>query len=199
MKQIVLVGGGNTFDSELDYLVDLTSKKLSLDRMRPFKSWKNSLQDKLGKDYDVLFASMPNTSFARYSEWKVVFDKIGELLNNNSIIIGHSLGGLFLAKYLSENRFPKKVKALILLAAPYSDDIKESLGDFKLKQDVSNLETRVGKIFLIQSVDDPIVGYNEYEKYQRDLPNAQSVLYNDKQHFFSLEEFPELVKLIKSI
>jgi hypothetical protein len=51
---------------------------------------------------------MPNPMNARYNEWKILFKKIVLLLDDNVILIGHSLGAIFLVKYLSENKFPKK-------------------------------------------------------------------------------------------
>ncbi len=87
----------------------------------------------LGNKFDVLLPKMPNPSNAKYNEWKIIFNKISKLLEKNVILIGHSLGAIFLIKYLSENKFPKKILATLLISPPYDDDgMEESLGDFYL-------------------------------------------------------------------
>ena len=48
------------------------------------------------------------------------------------ILIGHSLGVIFLVKYLSENNFRVKTNKLILLALPYDDESIEDLTNFKV-------------------------------------------------------------------
>lgn len=39
---------------------------------------------------------MPNSNNAHYQEWKIIFDKIVTLLDEDVIFISHSLGGIFL-------------------------------------------------------------------------------------------------------
>lgn len=192
--QILLVNGGEVSSGERS----IEDIEVSLERMRSHQSWKSSLQKELGEDYEVLFSPMPNPSSAKYSEWKIIFDKVSTLIDDDIVLIGHSLGGIFLAKYLTENVFPKKIKAIVLIAAPYNDETLETLGDFKLERSVSSLQDLTDKIYIFHSLDDPIVNYAEYQKYQNDLPKSIKMLYNDKQHF-NLEEFPELVKLIKKL
>ena len=47
---------------------------------------------------------------ARYEEWKIWFERMIPFLNDNVILVGHSLGGIFFVKYLSENLLPIKSK-----------------------------------------------------------------------------------------
>lgn len=199
-QQILLVNGGEVFSSDVEYHVSLSQSELSLDYMRYHDSWKRSLQRDLGDDYDVLFSPMPNTSNAKYSEWKVVFDKVVKLLDNNVILIGHSLGGIFLAKYLSENNLPIEIKALILIAAPYDDEREESLGDFKITSGspLVKFGRTLDKIYLLYSENDPIVPMVEMEEYLDLWIHAEPIIFEDKGHF-NLDAFPELVGLIKTI
>ena len=61
--------------------------------------------------------SMPNKQNAAYDEWSIWFEKYFAYLKDDVILIGWSLGGMFLAKYLSDKPFPVKIKSLFLLAA----------------------------------------------------------------------------------
>ena len=197
-QQILIIGGGSTFPNNGVYLKALKESEPNLDRMRYVGSWKHSLQEKLGGNYDVLLPHMPKTSDARYTEWSIYFSKIAPLLDDNVILIGHSLGGIFLAGWLSINDFPKKIKAVILIAAPFNDETTESLGDFFLPAYLEGLRQSSDAIFLLYSKDDPVVPFSELEKYQEDVPNANIRIFNDKQHF-NQEVFPELVELIKAL
>ena len=67
-----------------------------------------NLDKVLGGGYEVLIPQMPNSQNARYSEWKILFEKIISILDDEIILIGHSLGGIFLVKYFSENDYAKK-------------------------------------------------------------------------------------------
>ena len=136
-KQVILIHGGSVFKTYKDYIKSLKSLKVDLERYRTI-GWKDSLQEKLGNRFDVLLPKMPNPSNSQYNEWKILFNKIACLLDNNVILIGHSLGGVFLAKYLSENKFPKKILASILIAPPYDEkDVEEPLGDFVISNNLN--------------------------------------------------------------
>jgi len=197
-KQIVVISGGTTFKTYKDYMTFLRFLKIDLDRYRK-TGWKDSLRKELGNRFDVLLLKMPNTKNAKYNEWKILLNKIARLLENNVILIGHSLGGVFLAKYLSENKFPKKILASILIAPPYDEkDIEEPLGDFVILNNLEKFKKQGGKIFIYQSEDDPVVPYVELKKYQKVLPDAIARIFKDRGHF-SQAEFPELVREIKRI
>lgn len=194
-KQILVIHGGTTFDTYEEYLAYLKASELTLEKIT-HKGWKDFLASKL-TDFQVLNPKMPNFKNAKYLEWKIWFEKVLPFINNNVTLVGHSLGGIFLAKYLSENNFPKSVASLHLVAAPYDSELViESLGDFALSGSVSSIDKVTNKIFLYYSKDDPTVPYQEVEKYQKDLPKATLIAFEDRGHF-SQENFPELIENIK--
>lgn len=191
-KQVVVIHGGDSFNTYEEYLKDLKKSKITLEGLRG--DWKIKLGDSLGKGFDVLLPKMPNSYNARYIEWKIWFEKIIPLLNKEVTLVGHSQGGIFLAKYLSENKFPKKIRVLILVAAPY---IKTpNIGDFALKKPLSSVAKQCKVIHLFQSKDDPIVPYSEVEKYKKELSNAHLHIFQTRGHF-NQKTFPEIVEIIK--
>lgn len=197
-QQIVVIHGGDAFENYEDYLNSLRTKEISLEKIRS-QSWKNNLGKELGEKFDVLIPSMPNYQNARYLEWKIWFERIISLLNDEVIFIGHSLGGMFLAKYLSESVYPKKIKATILVAAPFDEEGSEkSLADFKLQSSLFKFADQSKTIYLIQSEDDPVVPFEQIEKYKKALPNPKTMIFRDRKHF-NQETFPEIVELIKKI
>lgn len=199
-QQIIIIHGGTTFDNYDDYISYLKKdREISLDRLKIRKTWKNRTDIDLGEDFEVFLPEMPNRNNARYSEWKIWFERIIQLLDDDLIFIGHSLGGIFLAKYFSENNISKRIKAIILISAPYDNaNSEESLLDFKLPNSLENFLAQSENIFLIQSKDDIVVPFVQVEKYKKELPNAKLIVFEDRQHF-NQETFPELIELIKQI
>jgi predicted alpha/beta hydrolase family esterase len=196
-QQVLVIHGGDLFETHKEYIRDLKKAKLDLDRIRKV-GWKQNLAKKLGKNFDVLLPKMPNDWNARYEEWNIWFKKIVPLLDKNVILVGHSLGGMFLAKYLSENLFPKKIKATFLIAASYNMDGKVWLGDFTLKKSLTKFKRQAGKIYLFHSKDDMVVPFTDFGKYQKDIPQAETRIFANRGHF-NQENFPELINEIRQL
>lgn len=198
-QQVVIIHGGDTFDTKEQYLDYLRTKPVSLEYFLPRADWKNSLPEKLGPDFQVLAPRLPDRTNAQYVEWKIWFERLVQFLEDGVILIGHSLGGIFLAKYLSENEFPKAIKATILVAPPHDDeDGSEPLGTFRLTGDLKRLQQQAGRLSFYFSNDDLVVTPYNMEKYKQALPEAKFHIFEDHQHF-SQPEFPELVEEIKNI
>lgn len=201
-KQIIIIHGGTSFATYEDYISYLENKEIDIAKLRPRKEWKNSLSVELGDSYDILLPRMPNGTNARYKEWKIWFGNIIKVLDDEVVLIGHSLGGIFLAKYLSENVFPKKIIAAILVAAPFDDaegaDGKESLVDFTLPSSLAQFARQCDKIYLLHSEDDPVVPFAQLEKYKNALLDAKAFIFKDREHF-NQETFPEIIDIIKSL
>lgn len=197
-QQVVVIHGGRTFDTYKEYLRSLKTREVSLDNFKPQSSWREALEKELGRNFELLTPKMPNPNNAVYQEWKMWFEKMDPFIKNNVILIGHSLGGIFLAKYLAETNFRKKIKALMLVAAPFDDCTKESLGSFKLPKSLQKLSGQCKDIHLIFSKNDPVVPIREIKKYEHALPNSSMLIFKNKEHF-NQSHFSELVKIIKNL
>ncbi|PIP28385.1 MAG: hypothetical protein COX29_01375 [Candidatus Moranbacteria bacterium CG23_combo_of_CG06-09_8_20_14_all_35_22] len=195
-QQILWIHGGNVHKSYEDYLEFLRKREIEKEDLIGRKKWINNLQHDLGDNFEVLSPRMPCGYNAKYTNWKIWFEKFFPFLKDNIILAGGSLGGIFLAKYLSENTLPVKIKATFLLAAPHSDDY---LGDFALGDSLEKFENQSDKIFLYHSEDDPLVNIAEIGKYSKALPKAEKVIFKDKGHFNKIKEFPEFVEKLKSL
>lgn len=197
--QIVVIHGGNCCKTEKAYLRFLKKKDVDLDKICGIrKDWKNSLQKELGKKYEIILPNMPNAYNANYLEWKIWFEKSIPYLHSGVVLVGHSLGGIFLVKYLSENKFPKNITALLLVATPYNDG---ELGNFRLRINVSrfsNLARQAKQILLYHSKDDPVVPFAELLVYQKFFKKALSRVFENYGHF-NQKKFPELIKDIKNV
>lgn len=204
-QQILVIHGGSVSKNYKEYIDFLKTKELRIEKLKGSTAWKDNLGKDLGNNYEVFVPTMPNRENAKYKEWKIWFERIIPLLNDDLILIGHSLGGIFLAKYLSTNILPKKIKAVYLVAAPFHDSFHDSfqdpskgdLANFKLPKSLSKFSNQVCGIILIQGNDDPLVPNADVHKYKNKLPNAKLYMFEDKGHFRQ-KHFPELVDMIKT-
>ena len=198
MTQVIAIHGGTTFAEYDDYIHSLATKKLFVDRLVYKPMWRELLQENLGSAYQVLLPTMPNKTNARYSEWKIWFSHLAEIIEDDCILIGHSMGAIFLAKYLSEVRFPRRIKATILVAAAHSDESTEDLTDFKIDTVSDLFSMQAGKVVFFFGSDDPVISPSEIEKYKGEVPEATFHIMSAPDHFMRVE-FPELLETIKGI
>ena len=197
-KQIIVIHGGDTFETYEEYIFSLKSFEIDFEKMMS-KGWKDNLEKDLGRGFEVVLPKMPNSFNAKYLEWKIWFEKIAPFFESKVVLIGHSLGGIFLAKYLSENKFPKRILVTFLVAAPYDDkNLDDSLADFVLKKDLNLLQNQSEKLFIYQSQDDDIVPFVDFKKYKKALPNASFREFDNKGHFRQ-KNFPEIIQEIRRI
>src|SRR3989338_9149799 len=173
-NQIIIIHGGDTFDTHKQYLSFLKNKKVDFKRYKTHqKDWKATLGEKLGKKFEVISPSMPNKQNAKYPEWRIWFKKFIPYFKPKAVLIGHSLGGMFLIKYLSENKLPQRIRAVFLVSPPYDNKKKkDSLVDFKLPKILNKIDEQIEKIFIYHSKDDPVVPFSNAKKYLKILKNS---------------------------
>lgn len=196
MKQVLVIHGGDSFATYEEYLNDLREHEVTIDDQS--KGWKSLLAEALGATYQVILPRMPNATNARFLEWKIWFEKYLHLLNDDVLLVGHSLGGSFLAKYLATEEPARRIRGTFLVAAPYATDGGRALVEFDVPQSLSKFEAQGGELFLYHSTDDPIVTYAESIKFKQALPRARFRSFSNRGHFLQ-STFPELVEDIRSL
>lgn len=195
MKQLIYIHGGMCFPD-----TETMCKVLSTRDYNPLeeKQWKDWFED-IKWTYQIIRPEMPNKNMASYKMWKIWFEKIFPYLNDEDLIlVGHSLGAMFLIKYLWENTFPKKIHQLHLISSVFDesdmDEDEKYSGDFAYSPEIiPNIKTQVDQIFLYHSTDDDIVPYSHTEKIKAYVPDAKLITLTDRGHFFGELTFPELL------
>ena len=193
MKQILFIHGGDSFRSQAAYLADLKARQMDYTRLLPKQRWTNTLAAEFPAA-DILLPTMPNSANAQFDEWAIWFEKILPFLDPSARIIGHSLGAMFLAKYLHQKPLAQPVAQLHLVAGGY-DDPSQDYGSFKVDS-ATGLEKSTRQIFLYHSEDDPVVPYSELAKFEKDLPAATVCRFSTRNHFLD-PEFPEIIENLK--
>jgi uncharacterized protein len=195
--QIVIIHGGDTFATPEDFLEFLKECDIRFERaLTGQDDWKPWLRNSLKEQYDVIIPMMPNKTNARFEEWRVWFEKHIPFLRDGVILVGHSLGGSFLAKYLSQHKFPVRIGAVMLVAAVYDKDVDGyPLLSFALPP-VLDLQSE--HIYLYHSEDDPVVPVSAAADLKSSLPTATLRILQDRGHI-NQPEFPELLEDIRHL
>ena len=198
-NQVFVIHGGMTFRKMKNYLNYLKNRPVSIEKRNNWAG--DSLEQKLGPNFQVIRPRMPLQDYARYEEWKIMFERYIPLLKNGVILMGNSLGGIFLAKYLSENKFPKKILATFLTCAPFdnSHSDEDLVGGFKLKADLSLLEKNSPNLIMSFSADDKCVPVYHAKRYGEKLKLAKITIYKGMNGHFNTSKFPQIIKMIKDI
>jgi predicted alpha/beta hydrolase family esterase len=155
--------------------------------------WQSKLSKNLGNNYKYLSPQMPSPTQPKYEDWKELFEKyLTRVRGEEVVFVGHSLGGSFLLKYLSQNQIKLKIAGLFLVAAPLS-----SIKGFEAPVDYSAL-ANIPNIHLYHSMDDVEVPYAHALIYREKL-KANLKTYTDRGHFFKRGEFTDLIHDIQTI
>jgi predicted alpha/beta hydrolase family esterase len=151
------------------------------------------LAQALGPAYEVRFPKMPDVEHPRYERWK---DRLAiELaaVDDGAILVGHSLGGTVLLKYLSENLPSRSIAGMFLVAMPYWGAPDWEIDEYALRDDFASRLPRIPRLFLYQSRDDDGVPFAHLSLYARALPDAVVRELDGYGHTFD-RGCPELVK-----
>lgn len=195
MKQILFIHGGDSYSSYEAFMQDLKSQPLYYDRIKYHRSFTSWIAEQM-PNTDVLTPSFPNSHNAKFDEWSVYFEKLIPFFNSETIIVGHSLGAMFLAKYLHENKLPIVIDKIVLLSGAHgSAENQEGCGSF-LVESASGVDKSCRSVHLFHSEDDPVVPYDSLRFFVDDLPNADVHTYKDQGHF-NIPTFPDLLKLLQ--
>jgi predicted alpha/beta hydrolase family esterase len=156
------------------------------------------LRTNLDHEYEVLFPQMPDPENPSYVEWKEKLAHELETLNREVILVGHSLGGSVLLKFLSENKWDKTIAGLFVIAAPYWGKTNWKVREYVLQDNFSNTLTGIEHIFLYHCTYDEVVPVDHLAVYSNKLPQAEVREFETGGHLFS-QGIPELISDITSL
>ncbi len=194
--QLVSIHGGMTFRSKGEYMKWLKIREISLERR--VKWSEGYLDEQLGKRFEIIRPRMPLADNAQYKEWEIHFERYLPFLCDGVVLMGKSLGGVFLVKYLAKKKFPVRIRSVYLVAAPFDNSLPDEdlVNGFALRGDLSMVEKNCGDVNFFFSPHDDVVPIEHCYKYMRKLPNAQFNVIENVEGHFQAEEFLELVEMI---
>ena len=149
-------------------------------------------------DYEVKHPLMPTPSAPSYASWGAEFGSQFNTLDDGAILIGHSLGGSVILKYLSEHKILKSIAGVFIAASPYWGADKDwQVPEYNLRDNFTS-HLPASRYFFYQSRDDEVVAQSHFEKYAREMPQATARLVDAGGHQLK-KGLPELVEDVKSL
>lgn len=141
---------------------------------------------------------VPNAWKPHYPTWKKEFERFE--ITSETILVGHSCGGGFLVRWLSENKNVKVGK--VVLVAPWLDpNRKETTDFFELTIDPA-LSDRTSSIIIFNSDDDSESIQKSVRIIRESVKDVSYREFHNYGHFcrkdLRTEEFPELLEEILS-
>ncbi len=156
------------------------------------------LQDELHRQgHEVLIPNLPNPEAPDRDEWtKALLDQVGAI-DDETIIVGHSLGGAAALRFLEAAEAKSTPHALVLVATPWMIASEQFRGFFMTELDHEILMWKASKMAVIHSKDDKIIPFDHAEKYARVL-HSRLIEAENAGHFQGTE-YPILLQLIEEL
>ncbi len=190
-KQLTFIHGGQVFEHNSEFESFLNDYQIEDPFLDTPKSWKQDLFAQLEeKGWQILAPKMPCKSNSKYKHWKIWFEKFLPFIKKESMLVGHSLGGSFFAKYFQENEVGKFAQ-LHLVSPAYN----LKAGGFTHKDNFSLLEKQFNAIYIYHSKNDPVVPFEDSEHFHRLIPKSKFIQFENKHHFI-LDNSPEIEKFL---
>lgn len=140
----------------------------------PQENWFPWMKEKLeSKGYKVIVPQFPSPPIipANISEWFGVLNKYQDFINEDTIIIGHSLGGVFTLRVLESLKHP--IKAVFFVGTPIgvkpikNYDRDSSFTGFGF--DWENIQNKAKHFDVFQSDNDSYVSLGNGEQLAKNL------------------------------
>ncbi|MHA4847158.1 alpha/beta hydrolase [Flavitalea antarctica] len=154
------------------------------------------IKEGLPAAYHVIAPIMPHPDNPDYESWKKVLHEVFKIMDDDMILVGHSLGGSVLLKFLSEEHPPQRIRSLHLVAVPFWGLEDWDVSEFALEDDFGDNLPPVSSIHIYHSKDDQIVPAQHAERYAAELPGAVYDQLNGYGHVY-WEGLPMLITNIQ--
>ncbi len=168
----------------------------------PEENWFPWLKKELEKEgIEVYVPKFPTPEGQTLENWIGVFQKYVELLDENSIMVGHSLGPAFILNVLEKG--DRKIKAAFLVAPfvgllgnPTFDNINKTFTDKDFDWD--KIRSNCKDFYIYISDNDPYVPL-EKGKFLADKLNATLKIIHNAGHFNEAAGYTKFELLLKDI
>ncbi len=151
----------------------------------------------LGAGFEVDCPALPNPEEPDPDTWtKALLEEIGPL-NDETIIVGHSLGGAEALLFVEASEARSTPRAVVLSSTPWHVRADLFKGFFLSELEYDVLPWKAHEFVVVHAEDDPVVPFDHAQKYVK-LLKAELVAPKTGGHFDG-QTHPELLRAILSI
>ena len=157
-----------------------------------------SLQAGLGDGFEVRYPRMPDEDDPSAATWGPAIRQELAGLKDGAVVVGHSVGGTLLVQALSEQPPPRRLGAIVLLAAPFVGPGGWPADEFTLPNDLRSRLPSGVPVHLFHGLDDDTAPPAHMDLYARAIPRAEVHPLPGRDHQLN-DELGEVAALIRSI
>jgi hypothetical protein len=142
---------------------------------------------------------MPNAQVPQLQEWLPYIQQVAEALDENTYLVGHSLGCITILKYLESLEDTVKIGGAILVAGFAEPiDLKELNNFFVSKLDDTKTRKAAKNIVLVHSDTDEYVPLWQGERMSQRF-DAKLIVLNNAGHITEMVGFTELPVVLQEL
>lgn len=168
----------------------------------PGENWFPWLKGELGKkEIEVIVPQFPTPDGQSLEAWLDILEPQIKKIDENTVLIGHSLGGLFLLRLLE--RLEKPVKAAFFIGTPIGvrpiknwDSDERFSGSFDF--DWEKIKSNAKQFTVFHSDDDPYVGLGNGQQLAQRLDTKLTFVPN-AGHFNASAGYSKFEKLLDGV
>lgn len=169
------------------------------DTLYTFGPWLRQKFEELG--YDVYSPSFPIRLLSSYENWSSIFDPYLKYINDETIVIAHSISNPFILKYIASHNI--KIKLYISVAGfcelfnvPGRQDLNEAFRRFAISdEEIEKSKILIKNRYSLYSDNDYVVPFNILENFSKKIDSIP-VLMPGAGHMGKREKVTEIEKLI---
>ncbi len=129
--------------------------------------------------------SMPNPNSPDCQSWMEALDANVHKSAGPLILIGHSLGGSVILKYLSENIVETEIQHVLLLAVPFWGSQGWNISSYHLKNENIDQLLNFNNINFFHCLDDKVVPASHLKEHLNLIPHAEGQIFKTGDHYFT--------------
>lgn len=132
----------------------------------------NSLSRELGEGYEVRYPRMPDEDDPSHARWSPAIRREVAELEDDAVVVGHSVGGTILIHALAEQPPARRLAALVLIAAPFVGPGGWPGEEFDLPDDLGAKLPHGARVHVFHGLEDDTAPPAHADLYARAIPQA---------------------------
>jgi len=167
---------------------------------KPDSNWFPWLKKVLeSKDFDVFVPQMPNPVHPKLTEWLEKMNQTISNLDQNTYLIGHSLGVVTILRYLESVNSDQIIGGIVLVAGFPTSIGYDEIEHFTTQPiNYDKVKSITNNTIAIHSDNDPYVPVKQGEILKEKL-NAELIVIKGAKHFNQEDGFTELPIVLEKV
>jgi predicted alpha/beta hydrolase family esterase len=141
-----------------------------------------SLRRELGSSYEIRYPRMPEERAPHYARWKRKLQEELSRLDDDAILVGHSIGATILIHALAETAPGRAIAGIFLVAAPFVGEGGWPSEEIEPRPDLATRLPQEPPIYFYHGREDETAPVEHLDRYAKAIPRAVTRLLDKRDH-----------------